>query len=522
MVMLFFLTAFFMIPVLIVNNSLAGEKLDNYILDKVHSLAGNGNAASFSALSTVKTRGKCGTPIMNEVMKSLPNLSPSARAEVEKYIFAESPVSASRSALKGYKQINNDFGLTNTFTSNNFVIIWGDDEYNQSFGKGIPPDDDDSSGDPDFVEKLSRYFEIVWAKEIGEMGLKNPKKSADKLIDVYIANTAGNIKPGKLQLDSSFFAYTNTYTSNKMPYIVVNNVMPDTENDDLEGNQTGSQKVTAAHEFSHAVQFAYDRNESIWWQEASAVWMEDEVFDDVNDYVYTYLVTDTSSISQFSPWTAIPEVRLTKVNGFHEYGTVVFAKYLSENYTGSAMFKDIWTLSKKKSSISALNTYLKNNGSSLKSGFIDFAVKNIDLASNYNEGGKWQSVSIIKTLSFSQTGTIKEKVKSSSSLPHPPAYLGSNYVEITGTVTGTLKVTFNGKKKYKNKKVSWKVKAVKNPVSGSAEIETVSLSRSNRGSITISGFGSDYSDVYLVVAVVNKGKNNYKNGVPYSVKAVLQ
>ncbi|RMF92116.1 MAG: hypothetical protein D6734_12990, partial [Candidatus Schekmanbacteria bacterium] len=468
------------------NNSFAGEKLDNEIIDKLNTLIGKNKTyetSPFTALRIQRKRGpkKCGTPIMTEIMKALPKLSPSARAIVDGYIFKESPISADRSWKKGYKQVNNEFGLSNTYVSDNFVIIWGDETYSPTFGTGIPPDDDDGSGYPDFVEKLSSYFENAWTKEIDEMGLKKPKKSSDKLIDIYIANTAGDIKPGKLTLDSSFFAYTNTYTSNNMPYIVVNNVMPTTENDDPAGAETGSQKVTAAHEFSHAIQFAYDRNESVWWQEASAVWMEDQVYDEVNDYIYTYMMTDTSSIDQYSPWTSVPEIHLTKVNGFHEYGTVIFAKYLSQNYTGSDMFKDVWTLCKKKSAIKAINSYLKNNGSSLKNGFIDFAVKNLDLGKNYEEGSRWQNVSKIKTISFSAPGTIKKSIKSTSSFPHPPAYLGSNYIEIDTSVTGTLKITFNGEKKYKGKKVKWKVKAVKQNIADNLEVSNVSLNKSNKG-----------------------------------------
>jgi hypothetical protein len=41
--------------------------------------------------------------------------------------------------------------------------------------------------------------------------------------------------------------------------------------------------VTVAHEFFHAVQFAYDAFEDAWFMEGTAVWMEDEVYDDVND-----------------------------------------------------------------------------------------------------------------------------------------------------------------------------------------------------------------------------------------------
>ena len=44
-------------------------------------------------------------------------------------------------------------------------------------------------------------------------------------------------------------------------------------------------QVTAAHEYFHAVQFAYDAFEDGWFMEATATWAEDEVFDGVDDNV---------------------------------------------------------------------------------------------------------------------------------------------------------------------------------------------------------------------------------------------
>ena len=42
-------------------------------------------------------------------------------------------------------------------------------------------------------------------------------------------------------------------------------------------------RVTAAHEFFHAVQFGYDYFEDVWLMEASSAWVEDEIFDDIDD-----------------------------------------------------------------------------------------------------------------------------------------------------------------------------------------------------------------------------------------------
>ena len=67
---------------------------------------------------------------------------------------------------------------------------------------------------------------------------------------------------------------------NYSTYIVVD--------DDFSDSQLGSSgglgglRATAAHEFFHAVQYAYDSSEDPWLTEGTAVWMEDEVADDVN------------------------------------------------------------------------------------------------------------------------------------------------------------------------------------------------------------------------------------------------
>jgi hypothetical protein len=69
---------------------------------------------------------------------------------------------------------------------------------------------------------------------------------------------------------------------------------------------------------------------NIWFLEATAVLMEDEVFDDVNDYVNylrSYLNNTNSSIEKY--------------NSSIEYGKVIFAKYLREKY-GLEFIKQIF------------------------------------------------------------------------------------------------------------------------------------------------------------------------------------
>ena len=59
-------------------------------------------------------------------------------------------------------------------------------------------------------------------------------------------------------------------------------------NDDPEGLVLGALKVTIAHEFYHAIQFAYDVSEVSFFMEMSSTWMEEMAYPQVNDN-YNYL-----------------------------------------------------------------------------------------------------------------------------------------------------------------------------------------------------------------------------------------
>jgi hypothetical protein len=95
--------------------------------------------------------------------------------------------------------------------------------------------------------------------------------------------------------------------------------------------------VTAAHEYFHAVQFAYDAAEDPWFMEASATWVEDELFDDVDDNVF-YL--PKGQLGQ-------PGTPLDKFTGLFHYGNWIYLRYLTERYPTEAgglpvLVRDLW------------------------------------------------------------------------------------------------------------------------------------------------------------------------------------
>jgi hypothetical protein len=97
-------------------------------------------------------------------------------------------------------------------------------------------------------------------------------------------------------------------------------------------------QVTAAHEYFHATQFAYDRYEDAWLLEATATWAEDELYDGVDDNVQ-YL-----RVSQM----ARPRVPLdTFDQSGIQYGTWSFFRLLTEKYTKArgglpTLVLDVW------------------------------------------------------------------------------------------------------------------------------------------------------------------------------------
>lgn len=90
-------------------------------------------------------------------------------------------------------------------------------------------------------------------------------------------------------------------------------------------------QITAAHEYHHAVQFGYNYYFETWYAEATATWLEDELFDNVNQ-LYTYL---PKYLSKTNNSIDMP------IDGSSEYGRWIFDRYLAERH-GRDMIRASW------------------------------------------------------------------------------------------------------------------------------------------------------------------------------------
>lgn len=213
--------------------------------------------------------------------------------------------------------------------------------YTLTGSNAIVSTDADTSGIPDYIEQMSGVFNAVVATEQTNGGFTEPPSDGfypvtndnggSALYDVYVRN-AGSGVYGYVQPEyyanntgnnehSSGVQEVNAMTS----YMVMRHNYTGFGNTTLENIQ-----VTAAHEYFHAVQFGYDGWEESWAMEATAVQMEEIVYDDIND-CYQYM----------SSWFSQPHKPLNLDSSNRWYGSYIFFEYVISHLNDEAI-RQFW------------------------------------------------------------------------------------------------------------------------------------------------------------------------------------
>lgn len=259
---------------------------------------------------------------------------------------------------------------------------------------------------PDYVETTATYLEDVWSQEVGRLGYRAPKSDIasvnagpDGKLDVYLQDLGGQNIYGYCTSDDPSGGYDVS------AYCALD--------DDFATSQYGappldSLRVTAAHEFFHAIHFAYDIGEDGWMMESSATWMEDETFDEVNDN-YQYLEDGNSPITD-------PKRSLDYADGdgrLYAYGAFVFWSYLAEASGSSDIVRDAWELADAKvgapDEISVVAAKKAVTAAGLEWGqtFSGFGAWNGAPASFYEEGSAYPSATRQSSTLVGPTPVVK-------------------------------------------------------------------------------------------------------------------
>lgn len=242
--------------------------------------------------------------------------------------------------------------------------------------------DGDQGTIPAYVTDLAAYLDNSWTETVTGMGYAAPQSDepagGDSRLDVYL-------------VDMNAYGYTSFDSGPSDVYIVMENDFegfPD--NLDPVDQRKGSLKITAAHEFFHASQLQYTTNiaANAWWMEATGTWVEDIIYPEVNDYLnytgFKYVdsndngrwdsgetwyeidgVTSAGTASRPERWFDRPQNPLVSTEASHEYGTIIFAKYLSEKY-GEDVIRSVWErIDSDTTALEAISDELLSRGTSL-------------------------------------------------------------------------------------------------------------------------------------------------------------
>lgn len=191
--------------------------------------------------------------------------------------------------------------------------------------------DSDHDGIPDYVERVLRVAEHVHQIENDKLGWREPKSDGHRgggkgKTDIYLSQIGGELF-GYAAPDSGQATKEHPLPRRLYGYLVLDN-----DYSPFEFPQTTplhDLQVTIAHEYNHILQFGYDAYQDPWSAEASAVWMEDQVYNEINDY-----------LRYVGRWVHRYDTPLT-ASSIKEYGSAVWNEWLAHRY-GLAIIRKVW------------------------------------------------------------------------------------------------------------------------------------------------------------------------------------
>lgn len=258
-----------------------------------------------------------------------------------------------------------------------------------------------ADGIPDYVNAVADIFDSVWNNILGPTGAGNlgypvpPDDSTygsdtSALYDVFLPDVRGQYFGPTAPEDSAFLYYNGNFGWPRVSFIVLDNDYQEaifSQVNNYQARPLDAVRVTAAHEFFHAVHFGIDGAEypifngraMFFWQEMTSVAMEEYLYDDINDY-YGYLYSQGGVTAFKTPHRSLQTFNLFSFDeADFPYSMGVFVIYLTERF-GPELVRGVWE-------------GCGNNGPdalrALDSALIAISANDYNLNRAYNEFGTW-------------------------------------------------------------------------------------------------------------------------------------
>lgn len=304
-------------------------------------------------------------------------------------------------------------------------------------------------------------LQTSWDVQINTMGWRVPPPDVgaggtdpDTTLDLYLDPAEFGAVTIPIQEDTCADAWACTAS-----FIILEPGVPNVE-------------TYVAHELNHSIQFAYDYSDGDFIYEATATWMEDKVFDSVNDY--EFFIADFQNVPTRT-------LSYATYSNTYMYGGAVFFHYIADLYDagGTTAVRDVWDGLKanNKDWYDGVDTALSSEGfTDISDVYREFAgvrmLTGIRNDGTLEEGGNMTSLSLenaydVDSLEGGSPGT-------------PPMGMGASYLVVASAAAGagkgvTLSVNGDGAG-------PWAITTVAMPASGAATI-TVFLDDDGDGKV---------------------------------------
>ncbi|MEO0091769.1 MAG: T9SS type A sorting domain-containing protein [candidate division WOR-3 bacterium] len=282
-----------------------------------------------------------------------------------------------------------------------------------------------------YAESMASFIQYCWAKEVDSLGWIAPPpdfgQGGDDRYDFYIKTLSSGIAG----VTYAEYGYSTPYPDGVCSHIRI------TTNLDL-----NSLKATVSHELCHALEFRYSSAEGTWWMENCAVWMEEQCYDNINDYV-GYLSTSPNPLDS-------PHLPITTGTNLYWYAGGIWPMFLSESY-GIDCVRQMWHYQGQisgQNTLSGIDYVLTYQyGSSLATALKQYALwryftgSRADTINFYKEGHLMPSARILRThSSYPASGDQGNYPISNNG--------GTNYVQFSNG-GGKFFINFNAQSLYR-------------------------------------------------------------------------
>jgi len=232
----------------------------------------------------------------------------------------------------------------------------------------VPAKDSLGNGIPDYIDSAAVILDHVWQIEIDQLGFNPPPDFDGNPVQSYPVFFSNMPYYGLTS-----FNYNEDIPSlpgyNYVSYLELHN---NYQSASFASNGLEGLKVTAAHEFHHAIQLGYQLRWKIesgildypdlFFLEMSSTFMEDYVYDEINDYVqYVNRLIPNLEAKAFD-----------QADGNTEYANALFLQLITQKF-GVNILRQIWQNMIPYPALQAIDYTLEEYQSSFADCFAEYA-----------------------------------------------------------------------------------------------------------------------------------------------------